>query len=352
MLREMSMSDLLNIPAARDWVDDATRRHSKGIFGKIVPAVIWSDARGDDGELLVPVDPIELVAGINRDPYILLHNHDPGRPIGQVLESANFETSGGRKFVVAVLGYYAGGEVLDFRELGLDTKALVSSPEKLPVLPDGVWIQFATDPREVDVVWLDSVTSDAPLRVERTELSHNAADSAKELIRIGLLFLVLVWNPFVTSIASEAGKGTYAAVYGWIRKLLENLADRRNPVLDIHTHHDGCQVSFIFRGKDVAQHYAAHDALPNAAAQAAQLVGNLKARGMAGRQLIYEFDKEALVWFPSYAVLNDNRIITDNSTLIAVEQLPTGLSLGLSLGESLVPAVRSTSDDDDPPTRR
>ncbi|OCB03283.1 hypothetical protein BBC27_08745 [Acidithiobacillus ferrivorans] len=341
------MPDLLDTPAARDWVNDAIPRHSKGIFGKLAPAVIWSDARGDDGEPLVPVDPIELVAQINSDPCILLHYHDPGRPKGQVLESANFESDDGGKFIAAVLGFYAGGEVLGFRGLGLDTKALAPPPERLPVLPDGIWIQFATDPREVDAEWLDQVTSDAPLRVERTELSHNAADSAQELIRVVLPYLVVIWNPFTTSIASEAGKGTYAAIHGWVQKLLANLADRRNPILDIHTHQDGCQVSFLFRGKDVGQHYAAHDALPNAAAQAAQLIAKLKAREMAGRKLIYEFDKEALIWFPSYAVLNDNRIITDNGELIAIEQLPTGLSLGLSRGKSLSPVVRAAVEDDD-----
>ena len=117
-------------------------------------------------------------------------------------------------------------------------------------------------------------------------------DSAQELIRIGLVYLAVVWNPFITSIASEAGKGTYAAIHMWVRKLLERLADRRNPILDIHTHQDGCQVSFLFRGKEVKQHYAAHDALSGAAAKAAQLIANLKARGMPARQLIYEFDKE------------------------------------------------------------
>lgn len=348
MGREILMPDLLNeTPAARDWADDAIQRHSGGIFRKLAPAVIWSDARGGSGEPLVPVDPVELVVRINSTPHILLHNHDPGRPKGQVLESASFETAGGEKFVAAVLGYYAGGDVLDFRGLGLDTKALAPSPAGLPVLPDGCWIQFATDPREVDEAWLDQATSDAPLRIERTELSHNAADSTQELIRIGLIFLAVVWSPFITSIASEAGKGTYTAIHAWVRKLLTRLADRRNPVLDIYTHHDGCQVSFLFRGKDVKQHYAAHDALPNAAAQSAQLVAKLKERGMAGRQLIYEFDKEALIWFPSYAVLNDNRIITDNSALIAIEQLPTGLSLGLSRGKSLSPVARSALQGDD-----
>ena len=137
------MSDLFT-PAAQDWADDAIRRHSKGIFGKLVPGVIWSDARDDHGELLVAVDPIELVASINRNPYILLHNHDPGRPKGQILESANFESEDGIKFIAAIFGYYAGGKVLDFQGLGLDTKALVPPPERLPVLPDGAWIEFAT----------------------------------------------------------------------------------------------------------------------------------------------------------------------------------------------------------------
>ena len=78
------MFNLLNTPVVQDWMSDAIRRHSKGIFGKLEPALIWSDAKDDNGKLLVSVDPIALAAEINRDPYILLHNHDPGKPKGQV----------------------------------------------------------------------------------------------------------------------------------------------------------------------------------------------------------------------------------------------------------------------------
>jgi hypothetical protein len=323
------MSDLFT-PAARNWVDDAILRHSKSLFGKLVPAVIWSDERGDAGELLVPIDPIKLVAEINKNPYILLHNHDPGRPKGQILESANFESEDGIKFIAAILGYYAGGEVLSFQNLHLDTKALTPSPKRLPVLPDGCWIELATDPREVDKAWFDLVTNGAPLQIKRTELSHNAADSVQALIRIGLPYLVVIWNPFITSIASEAGKDTYAAIHKWLRKLFSKSTDLRNPIFDIHTYQDDCQVSFLLRGNNVGQNYVAHDALPSAAAQAAQLVAKLKVLKMTAQRLIYEFDKEALKWFPSYAILNDNRILTDSCELIAIEQLPTGLSLGLN----------------------
>ena len=118
-------------------------------------------------------------------------------------------------------------------------------------LPDGAWIQIATDPREVDGAWVDRLSSDAPLRIERTELSHNAADSAHELIRISVAYVAVVWNPFVTSVASEAGKATYAALHGWVRKLLDKLGERHDPILEVITHQDGCQVSFLFRGKNV-----------------------------------------------------------------------------------------------------
>jgi len=342
------MSDLLNqTPAARDWVDNAIQRHSAGVFGTLLPSVIWSDARDDDGELRVPIDPVALVTQINGAPYTLFHNHDPGQPKGQIVEAATFETEDGKKFVAAILGYYAGGDVLDFRGLGLDTKALGAPPTSLPELPNNCWIQFAADPREVDAAWLDQVISDAPLRIERTELSHNAADSAHELIRIGLVYLAIVFSPFFTSIATEAGKDTYAAIHAWVRKLIQRLADRRDPILAIHAHQDGCQVSFILRGKDLKPHYAAHDALPGAAAQAAQLIAKLKALRMPARELVYEFDKEVSIWHPSYAVLNDNRIITDNKTLIAIEQLPKGLSLGLSRGQFLSPVIRSSLEDGD-----
>lgn len=324
------MPELLSSnPVASRWVDDAIRRHADGIFGKIVSAVIWSDARDANGELLVPLDPWELTASINRTGLILLNNHDPGRPIGQILECSAFEGVGGYKFVAAVLGYYAGGRTLNFGELGLDLARAVSPPEALPTLPEDVWIEIATDQGEVDRAWLDAMTDEPPLPVVRTALSHNAAESHQELIRVGLVFLALVWNPFVTAIATEAGKATYAAVFAWIRKLLTKLADRRNPILDVQSFQNDCQVSFLFRGKDVGLHYAAHDALSSASAQAAQLISRLKDRGIPAERLVYEFNKESKKWYPSYAVLEDRTIVTDSHELIAIEQLPKGLSLGL-----------------------
>lgn len=332
------MPELLSkSPAARNWLDETIRQRSAGVFGKFVPAVIWSDATDDAGDPLVPVDPVELVAAYNRRPLILLLGHDPGKPKGQVLEAALFETEEGNRFVAAVIGYYAGGNVLSFQELGINVESTVASPAILPDIPDTAWIQIAADSREVDHEWISRVVTDAPLRIKHTELSHNAAEFDQELIRIGLAYLAVVWNPFVTSIATEAGKDTYAAVRAWVRKLLAQLVDRRNPVVDIQTYQNGCQISFLLRGKDIKQLYTAHDALPQAAAQAAKLVENLKARGNPGRQLIYEFDNVALKWYPSFAILDDHQIITNNQDLISIEQLPVGLSLGLGRSGALFP---------------
>ncbi|WP_154819498.1 hypothetical protein [Enterobacter cloacae] len=82
------MLDLLTYPDVERWLNDAIRRHSSEIYGKIKPAVVWTNALDEEGQLIVPIDPNELSRRINRDPFIILHNHDPGNPKGQVLESA------------------------------------------------------------------------------------------------------------------------------------------------------------------------------------------------------------------------------------------------------------------------
>lgn len=324
------MSSLIDkVPAAQAWLEEAFKRCNDEAYGSFVSAVLWVDQKDSSGELIVPVDPIELVKEINTSPFILLHSHDPGKPAGQILESAYFETEESECFVVAVLGYYAGGDVLTFEELELKTNEAISHPAKLPFLSSDCCIIVATDPREVDEEWIAGITSSAPIAVERVELSHNAAESAQELIRIGLVFAALVWNPFVTSIASEAGKDTYRLINAWIRKLFGELSERMNPVLDLQSHQNGCQVSFLLRGNDRSIHFKAHEELSDAAVKAAGLISRMKSRGTPARQLVYEFDKEALRWFPSYAILFNNKIITSDTALIALEQLPSELSLGI-----------------------
>lgn len=324
------MSDLLNNPMTRNWIDNVFKNHSSKFFGELKYAVIWTDKKDENGHLLVPIDPISLVKEINTAPFILLNGHDPGKPIGQIIESAYFESENGEKFIAAVLGYYFGGEILEFKELNLDISEM-APPRELPILPNGIRVDFAVDPREVDSEWMKQVTYNTPIPVNHIELSHNSAEVIQELIRVGLPYLAIVWNPFVTAVASEAGKDTYVALSKWIRNLLAKLAKRRDPILSIQSFQQDCQVSFLFRGKNVKLHYTAHDSLSNAAAQAAQLINKLKIRDMPIRELIYEFDKDAERWYPSYAVLNDNRIITNSSKLIAIEQLPTELSIGISI---------------------
>lgn len=327
------MSELLgNSPTAREWAAQAIQRNSSGAYGALLPAVIWIDDRNENGELLVPLDPSQLVASINSAPYPLTEGHDPGKPQGRVLEGREFESDEGRKFVAAVIGYYAGGDVLSFTALALDVHEAVPLPEKLPALPANVSIQLGTDPREFDDTWVDEVIHDAPFRIEHIELSHNAAISVQELIITALPYVCILWNPFVTAIGTEAGKATFAAVNKWLHNSIGRLSDRRNPILAMQSSYGGCDLSFLLRGKDVKQHYIAHQSLSTAAAQAANLVKKLKARGIPAKELLYEFDKDAARWYPSHAILEDGRMIASNTTLIAIEQLPKELSLGVSRG--------------------
>jgi hypothetical protein len=69
----------------------------------------------------------------------------------------------------------------------------------------------------------------------------------------------------------------------------------------------------------------------------------MKNAGVAARKIVYEFHKEDDIWFPSYAELHDGRLVTNNSLLIAVEKMPSGLSLGIGLGreEAFLPSVKT-----------
>jgi hypothetical protein len=317
-------------PEAEAWIDQMTAAHEGGpTFGQVVGSVIWSDATDANGELLLPVDPADVIAKINARPFPLLMGHDPGRPVGKVLAAEVFRTTDGSLFVAAVLGLYGGAPRLRFADLGLDIEAPGTFPLSLPDLPADFRYDVAADPKEVETAWLEALAQSAPVRVRRQELSHNAAEPTQSLIIIGTLFATLVWNPFVTTFAKEAGKDAYAAVREGLKHLLTRLSELKNPVIEIQSHHQGCDVSFILRGKNVARAYTAHEALPEAAARAERLIARMIASRVAPVRLVYEFHTSQDRWYPSYAELDDGRIVTDDMALIAAENLPTGLSLGL-----------------------
>lgn len=325
------MSNLLtDTVEARAWVEGAVARHMGGIYLKLVPGVIWTDARAADGTLLVEAHPAALLAALRREPIPLLRDHDPGLPVGDVLEAASFVGPNGERFVVALLGYYDRDLVGSFVDLGLDE---IMGPEvgTRPVLGDELFIQVASDPRDVPKAWIDHIVSTAPVPVARTPLSHNAGETLLELVRIGLPFAFLVWNPFVTAFATEAGKATYAALHAWLKKVVASASERKAPCICLDSVNDGCQVSFLIRGNDVALNYAAHEGLSDGAAQADRIISKYAERGTPASKLVYEFDAKAGKWYPSYAVLVSRRIIASTPTLIAVaSDLPAGLSLGLT----------------------
>jgi hypothetical protein len=339
------MADLVAESAeATEWMSKVRANYANNPeFGRVVSSVIWADARGPNGKQLVPLDPDALVTDINTNGYRLLEGHDPGQPRGKVLAAATFTSADGLKFVAALLGFYQGKTPLGFHDLGVDPTQVAAYPSRPPNPPEEIWIEFCVDPREVDSVWIDDVLDTAPLKVIRQDLSHNAAEFSQEIIRVGVYFWTLVGVPFVTALSAAAGKEAYAPLSAWLRRLLGKLADRKNPILEVQSYHDGCHVSFLFRGTEVTRHYAAHDALPAAANQAARLVGNMKANGVAPKFLFYEFEQKGNLWFPSYAELHDGRLVTDNNLLIAVEKMPTGLSLGIGVGE-MKTQVKSTKE--------
>jgi hypothetical protein len=86
------MSDLIaGCAEASAWVERTIAALNRnGTFGKIVSAVVWSDATAPDGELLVDADPAKLVASVSTTDYLILRGHDPGFPLGKVLAAEAF----------------------------------------------------------------------------------------------------------------------------------------------------------------------------------------------------------------------------------------------------------------------
>lgn len=322
---------------AQRWVDEAMARYGPPDFAHVASAVFWTDERGADGELLVEADPSALVASHQRDPAVVLHAHDPGRPVGQVLEVKAFVAPGGRQFVAGVVGYYGRDGVITFAELGLgvaDAAPLV----ELDAPPNDGQIQLAADPRELPDGWLDEVMSDAPPSAVRVEMSYNAAETTQELIRIAVAFGA-IWNPFVKAIATEAGKDVYAATRNWLKSVLNKSRRLKSPTIGIEGYYGGCHVSFLIRGTSRATHATAHEGLTGAAAEAATLVSRLEARGMPPASLVYEFDETVSRWYPSYARLANGRLVVDSPMLIAaLQDLPKGLSLGMRKGDMHKPS--------------
>lgn len=336
------MSELITeTPEACSWVArEKSRRAGDSAFGSFQAGVIWIDEPCPDGEVIGGRDPSTMIEQINNEGWPLYRGHDPGFPSGRSIAAKLFVSPSGRKFVVAILGFYADELRLSFDDLGVDSNPEASSPLVLGTISNNCWLDIATDPREVDSRWLENVLHNAPLRVVQRELSHNAEDWQHELIRIGLVYASIIWNPFVTTVAQEAAKDVYAGIRKWLRNFWSELSSCRDPVVSLDSHQDGCDVSFLFRGKEVKLHYEAHDALPIAAAQAAILITSMRSRNADPLEIVYEFDPQHARWFPSYAILKDGRFVSNRNILIALEQHPTGLSIGIHKGNKKLPKSR------------
>lgn len=299
-------------------------------FGHLVSAVMWTDGYLENGKPIGGDDPSAIVDEINEQGQPLLHGHDPGRPVGRVLAAKAFKSPSGTRFVAAILAYYTHDHQLSFAALGIDPFPSADLPAVLPSL-DGVRLALSVDPRDVPKPWTDALVEDAPLFVKQVQTSYNDDESLKELIRIALPYAAAVWNPLTKTLGEQAGKDVYAGIQHWLKKLWKQLTELRDPIVEIQAHHHGCTVSFLFRGHDVDQHYAAHGALSAAAAQAAKLIDTFGAHNPKLTSLTYEFEQSR--WFPSYGILADGRLVSDRSILIAYEQLPKSLSMGLLLQE-------------------
>jgi hypothetical protein len=333
------MSDLIDeTPEANSWVTgERLRLTGHSVFGDVQAGVIWTDNLAPDGEVIGGADPSRMIDEINGEGWPLYRGHDPGLPSGRSIAAKLFVSPSGKKFVAAILGFYVDNLKFSFDDLGVDSNPEALSPLVLDAIPNNCWLDISTDPREVDTRWVANILRDSPLRIVQRELSHNTGDWQNELIRVGLVYAALVWNPFVTKITQEAAKDVYDGIRQWLRNLWSELGSLKDPIVSLESHQDGCNISFLIRGKEVKSCYEAHDALPIAAAQAVILIRSMKSHNADPSEIIYEFDPQNVRWFPSYATLKDGRFVSDRNILIALEQHPVGLSIGIQRNKKKLP---------------
>jgi hypothetical protein len=336
------MSNLIvETPEACSWIThEKSRLIGNSVFGSFQPGVIWINEPCPDGEIIGGEDPSTMIDQISNEGWPLYRGHDPGLPSGRAIAAKLFVSPSGKNFVAAILGFYVDELRLSFDDLGVDSNPEASSPLTLDEVFNNCWIDIATDPREVDSQWLENVLDNAPLTVVRRELSHNAEDWQHELIRLGLSYAFIIHNPFVTTLAQEAAKDVYAGIRKWLRNFWSEISSCRDPIVSVDTHCDGCNVSFLFRGKEVKSLYEAHDALPTTAAQAVILISSMRSQNADPSEITYEFDQQNSCWFPSYAILKDGKFVSNRNILIALEQHSTGLSIGIHKEKGKSPKSR------------
>lgn len=323
---------IIDTPDAHKWVEDCRRKYAAiQSYASIKPAVIWTDARDAEGRLLVSLDPENLALSINFSPLPILNGHDQGYPLGDVLEAATFRSNNGTSFVVAIFAMYEGrhNSWQDF-DVGIFEGQFEGAPE----CQEPFMLGFRFSLREIDNSFFYDELEKFSEVVRFSPLFNNSADALNELIRIAVPYGVVVWNPFVTSFASEFGKDAYTKAHDFISAILKKCLRLNKPLVQLEALHRDCEVLFLLRGKDISYHYMAHERWSQAGSQSFALIDGLLVRGLTPTKIVYEFDAKALKWYPSYARLNDGRLITDNPALIAVEQLPSGISLGLQLDSS------------------
>jgi nucleoside phosphorylase len=317
--------------AARQWVEqEISARSLSPAFGRLTSGVIWTDNTGPDGTPIGGDDPGKIEAFIG-DGLPLLRNHDPGLLVGRTLTAKTFVTPSGRRFVAAIFGFYTDDTLVTFATLGIDPIPVATSPNALEAPLPNWRLELACDPRDIEEVWLQEVALDSPLPVSRIELSHNSKDSLIELLRVGLPYMLLVWNPLVTTVATKAGEALYAGIHSWLRRLWTKVDGHSKSVVCIQSHQDSCNFYFIFRGGDSDKLAKSHEGLALAAAQATRLAANLRANGLVPTSLIYEYEGIGGRWHPSSLVLADGRLVSDSRLLVPVEHLSRGLSLGLTV---------------------
>lgn len=309
------------------------KRFPSESFTTVESGVLLTSGVDLQGEAFAQEALEEAVRHIREHGLWLRYQHDPMvPPIGRVLDADLFYAPRSKlSFVAGVFGIFDPKSIPSFSSFRIavpDADQTKGPPEESepPIL--AVTVEY--NPHEIAREDVTQMLQSAPDSVSRqpVEQFRKAADP------LTLVYLVIaswpLWaNPFsmkfLERFGEEAANGVIALAKWLGKKVASKLRSDSRLVFKFTT--QNCELEFVLDSNDPAIVSEAARKVLETWEQANQLISALA--GYELQRLVYEYDRNAKQWLPSFAETKKVGLIADRPKLIAAEAFQSG---GLSVG--------------------
>ena len=296
-------------------------------FAEIHPGILATSAVDRQNEAIDPNCLEDIAAQINKHSLWLMREHNPLLGvIGRVLAAGRFYSpKSGLYFVVSVNGFYDLDQLPTFQDLGVDTSFPHERTYDAPEVEEIAEAKLAYSPHEIPEAIIEEMLERAPEFVSRGAAlqARKSAEPTPILTVLASLWL-LTNNPFSKKFLERFGDKSADSAIAFISWLKERVFSKvsslnAKTLFVLETPYKGCKVEFVISSVDPAILIEATQCVYEAAQSATALVDKLEHLGI--QKLIYQYHSPTKKWLPLYAATRTGGVISNRSTLIALDQL-------------------------------